>query len=113
MKKENFGNSRKCLGQKNLGASDFKIPEFMKGKGYYKFIYTDFDWDRDWQDVRKITEFLRPQFGNDIKMRDFEQEVKSQKELKTFKYAKTFFTELAHKCLKMGAVPNNGKMETI
>lgn len=27
MKKENFGNSRKCLGQKNLGASDFKIPE--------------------------------------------------------------------------------------
>ena len=27
MKKESFGNSRKCLGQKNLGASDFKIPE--------------------------------------------------------------------------------------
>lgn len=27
MKKESFGNSRKCLGQKNLGASGFEIPE--------------------------------------------------------------------------------------
>lgn len=27
MKKENFGNSRKCLGQKNQDASNFKIPE--------------------------------------------------------------------------------------
>jgi hypothetical protein len=27
MKKESFGNSRKCLGQKNLDASNFEIPE--------------------------------------------------------------------------------------
>lgn len=27
MKKENFGNSRKCLGQKNLYTNSFKIPE--------------------------------------------------------------------------------------
>ena len=27
MKKENFGNSRKCLGQKNLDTSSFEIPE--------------------------------------------------------------------------------------
>lgn len=27
MKKESFGNSRKCLGQKNLGTSGFEIPE--------------------------------------------------------------------------------------
>ena len=27
MKKENFGNSRKCLGQKNLDSSNFEIPE--------------------------------------------------------------------------------------
>lgn len=27
MKKENFGNSRKCLGQKNQDASNFEIPE--------------------------------------------------------------------------------------
>ena len=27
MKKENFGNSRKCLGQKNLYTSSFEIPE--------------------------------------------------------------------------------------
>lgn len=27
MKKESFGNSRKCLGQKNLDTSDFEIPE--------------------------------------------------------------------------------------
>ena len=27
MKKENFGNSRKCLGQKNIDASSFEIPE--------------------------------------------------------------------------------------
>ena len=27
MKKESFGNSRKCLGQKNLDSSSFKIPK--------------------------------------------------------------------------------------
>lgn len=27
MKKESFGNSRKCLGQKNLDTSSFEIPE--------------------------------------------------------------------------------------
>ena len=27
MKKESFGNSKKCLGQKNLGTSSFEIPE--------------------------------------------------------------------------------------
>lgn len=27
MKKESFGNSRKCLGQKNLDSSSFEIPE--------------------------------------------------------------------------------------
>lgn len=27
MKKENFGNSRKCLGQKNIDTSSFEIPE--------------------------------------------------------------------------------------
>ena len=27
MKKENFGNSRKCFGQKNLDTSSFEIPE--------------------------------------------------------------------------------------
>ena len=27
MKKENFGNSRKCLGQKNQDISGFEIPE--------------------------------------------------------------------------------------
>lgn len=27
MKKENFGNSRKCLDQKNLYTSSFEIPE--------------------------------------------------------------------------------------
>lgn len=27
MKKENFGNSRKCLGQKNQDTSGFEIPE--------------------------------------------------------------------------------------
>lgn len=27
MKKENFGNSRKCLDQKNLDTSGFEIPE--------------------------------------------------------------------------------------
>lgn len=27
MKKESFGNSRKCLGQKNLDTSSFKISE--------------------------------------------------------------------------------------
>ena len=27
MKKENFGNSRKCLGQKNQDTSNFEIPE--------------------------------------------------------------------------------------
>ena len=27
MKKESFGNSKKCLGQKNLDTSSFEIPE--------------------------------------------------------------------------------------
>ena len=27
MKKESFGNSRKCLGKKNLDTSSFEIPE--------------------------------------------------------------------------------------
>lgn len=27
MKKESFGNSMKCLGQKNLDSSSFEIPE--------------------------------------------------------------------------------------
>lgn len=27
MKKESFGNSQKCLGQKNLDSSSFEIPE--------------------------------------------------------------------------------------
>lgn len=27
MKKESFGNSRKCLGQKNLDSNSFEIPE--------------------------------------------------------------------------------------
>ena len=27
MKKENFGNSRKCLGQKNIDSSSFEISE--------------------------------------------------------------------------------------
>jgi hypothetical protein len=27
MKKESFGNSRKCFGQKNLDTSGFEIPE--------------------------------------------------------------------------------------
>lgn len=27
MKKESFGNSKKCLGQKNLDTSGFEIPE--------------------------------------------------------------------------------------
>ena len=27
MKKENFGNSRKCLGQKNIYKSSFEIPK--------------------------------------------------------------------------------------
>ena len=32
MKKESFGNSRKCLGQKNLGTSSFEIPEISLAK---------------------------------------------------------------------------------
>lgn len=27
MKKESFGNSKKCFGQKNLDSSSFEIPE--------------------------------------------------------------------------------------
>nr|DAP66605.1 MAG TPA: hypothetical protein [Caudoviricetes sp.] len=30
MKKENFGNSRKCLGQKNQDTSGFEIPEISR-----------------------------------------------------------------------------------
>lgn len=48
MKKESFGNSRKCLGQKNLDTSGFEIPEislaqlileqFVVNKETYKIL---------------------------------------------------------------------------
>lgn len=48
MKKESFGNSRKCLGQKNLDTSSFEIPEislaqlileqFVVNKEAYKIL---------------------------------------------------------------------------
>ena len=48
MKKESFGNSRKCLGQKNLDTSSFEIPEislaqlileqFVVNKESYKIL---------------------------------------------------------------------------
>lgn len=48
MKKESFGNSKKCLGQKNLGTSSFEIPEislaqlileqFVVNKEAYKML---------------------------------------------------------------------------
>lgn len=48
MKKESFGNSRKCLGQRNLDTSSFEIPEtslaqlileqFVVNKETYKIL---------------------------------------------------------------------------
>lgn len=48
MKKESFGNSKKCLGQKNLDTSGFEIPEislaqlileqFVVNKETYKIL---------------------------------------------------------------------------
>ena len=48
MKKESFGNSRKCLGQKNMDTSSFEIPEislaqlileqFVVNKEAYKIL---------------------------------------------------------------------------
>ena len=48
MKKESFGNSRKCLGQRNLDTSSFEIPEislaqlileqFVVNKDVYKIL---------------------------------------------------------------------------
>lgn len=68
MKKESFGNSRKCLGQKNLGASDFKIPEislaqlmleqFTVNKETYK-ILLDIIYERDNHIyMREVTDFI-------------------------------------------------------
>lgn len=49
MKKESFGNSRKCLGQKNQDTSNFEIPEislaqlmleqFTVNKETYKILF--------------------------------------------------------------------------
>lgn len=41
MKKENFGNSRKCLGQKNQDTSGFEIPEISLAQLILEQCVTD------------------------------------------------------------------------
>ena len=73
MKKESFGNSRKCLGQKNLDTSSFEIPEislaqlileqFTVNKETYKIlldiIYGDEGRENGVSIINKTTQRLR------------------------------------------------------
>jgi predicted transcriptional regulator len=92
---------------------DFYCPPSLKGKGYYKFIFTDYDWDRDWKDAKKIGDWLKPEFGNDIKMGQLQMEINERMHTNDIRSHKAYWTAYVHKCISLGAVPASGKMETL
>lgn len=53
MKKESFGNSRKCLGQKNLGTSGFEIPEISLAQLILEQFTVNKDMLVDISDIKK------------------------------------------------------------
>lgn len=71
MKKESFGNSRKCLGQKNLDTSGFEIPEislaqlileqFVVNKErtkYYQILYMETKETELVQLIRQLKDYV-------------------------------------------------------
>lgn len=48
MKKENFGNSRKCLGQKNQDASNFEISALEARDASIKLLEQQLAHQEDW-----------------------------------------------------------------